>query len=418
GNQWGLFPSASAAWRISQESFAQNWSRLDLLKLRASFGKLGNQNIDVYAASDILGVSEIYVIGDNIVSTSLISSLANKKISWESTTQYNGGIDFGFLNMFSGSFDVYKKITEDALVRIEVPVTTGVEEGPYKNIAEIQNMGWDFNLNWHKAVARELMVNLNLNISGYKNEITNLESDTPYYFDYEKRTSSPKYVWMEGEAVNSFLGYESGGIVTQADIDGSLLPTQLVSVEPGDLWYKDQNGDDVINADDRIILGTPHPDFTYSVNLALEYKNFDFSILIQGVYGAETSTLDDFFRGDLSSPKNRPAFFLDRWTPENPDTYFPKLTLQSMKLPMSDHFIEDISYLRGKEITLGYTIPGKITRKIHINNLRAYVNLLNAFTITDYRGLDPERPDPSAGSVSQFVHPPVKSVSFGLQVKL
>jgi len=418
GHQWGLFPSASVAWRITQESFAENWSAVNFLKMRFSYGNLGNQNIAIYAASDILNVDGIYPIGDQLVSVARISSLANKEISWETTTQYNAGIDFGFFRMFSGSFDVYNKLTKDALIRISVPATTGVGSGPYKNIAQVRNTGWDFNLNWRKAIAGQIMINAGMNISGYANEIVDLNSDTPYYFDYDKNTSSPKYVWMEGEAINSFLGYESGGIATQEDIDGGNLPTQLVTIGPGDLWYKDQTGDNVISAEDRIILGSPHPDFVYAFNLGLEYKGFDFSMLLQGAYGAETSTLDNLFRGDFRSVKNRPAFFLDRWTPENPDTYFPRVTLQSMKLPMSDYFIEDISYLRGKEITLGYTVPSKITRRIFVNSLRVYVNMINAFTLTNYRGLDPERPDPSSGASSDSVHPPIKTVSFGLQVQL
>ncbi len=418
GHQWGLFPSASAAWRITQESFAENWSVIDLLKLRLSYGNLGNQSIATYAASDILDISGIYPIGDQVVSVAGISSLANKEISWETTTQYNAGVDFGFLSMFSGSLDVYNKLTKDALIRISVPSTTGVGSGPYKNIAQIRNIGWDFNLIWRKGIAGQLMMNVGLNMSGYTNEIEFLNSDTPYYFDYDKNTSSPKYVWMEGEAINSYLGYESGGIATQEDIDSDNLPTQLVTIGAGDLWYKDQNGDDVIGAEDRVIIGSPHPDFVFAFNVGLEYKGFDFSMLLQGVYGAETSTLDNLFRGDFRSVKNRPVFFMDRWRPENQDTYFPRVTLQSMKLPMSDYFIEDISFLRGKELTVGYTFPSGVTRKIFVNKLRVYMNMINAFTLTNYRGLDPERPDPSSGATSDSVHPPIKSVSFGLQVQL
>ena len=421
GNQWGTFPSASFGWRISEESFMQDASSVDNLKLRLSYGQLGNQNIDNYAARNILSAQGSYPINNELETTVGIGSLANQKITWETTTMANVGIDMNMYEQFSLAFDLYNKVSKDVLYRIAIPGTVGVNVGPYRNIAEVQNTGWDLSLGWDKRIRKDFNVGAYLNLSGYVNEITQLDSDVPVFLDdaLDSKTDQYLYVWQEGQPINAFYGYTAGGIASQEDIDGGLLPDQGFDLTAGDLWYKDTAGNDnAITDEDRGIIGDSHPSLIYSLNLTASWKGFDLSFLMEGITGAEQLLYSAMFRTEFKSLNvNKPADLLNRWTPDNLDARFPKVSSLENKTRVSDFYIEDASYLRGKDLTIGYTIPKTTLSKIGLKHVRVYTNFRNLFTLTEFRGLDPETSDFSDTSKSGVV-PPSKVYTIGLQVKL
>lgn len=424
GKQWGTFPSASFGWRISEESFMQEASSIDNLKLRLSYGQLGNQNIDNYAARDMLVAFEngSYPINDELETTVGIGSLANKDITWETTTMGNLGIDMNMLEQFSLSFDYYKKVSSDVLYRIAIPATVGVNEGAYRNIAEVQNIGWDLSLGWDKRYNKDFQLGAYLNISQYQNEISKLsDTETTVFLGsaLDENTSSYLYVWQEGQPINSYFGYQVGGIATQEQIDNGLIPEQESDITAGDLWYKDVFGDDnKITDDDRGIIGDPHPDFIYSLNLTAKWKGFDLSLLLEGVQGMDEILYSPMYRPEFSSHViNKPKYLLDRWTVDNQDASIPKLRGLRDKVRMSDYYIEDASYLRGKDLTIGYTLPKNTLHRIGLKNVRLYANFRNLFLLTNFKGVDPETNDYNDTSKAGKV-PPSKVYTIGLQVQL
>ncbi len=415
GKKWGTFPSLSAAWRISEEKFMNGVDWMQNFKVRGSYGVLGNQNVrDFYAASDVLAPGANYPIGSALEPGVFLDKLADKDISWETTEQKNIGVDLTLFEMLNFSFDVYERTTSDILVTVPIPSTTGIETAPYKNAGEVSNKGWDLTAGMFKDYESGFSFSVDLNVSSYKNKITSLGDVDTYYFGADDTGS--KYVWKEGYPVNSFYGFDYGGIVSADNLDD--IPEQVVSVEPGDMWFKDVAGGDdkVTYDDDRIIYGTPNPDFIYGLNIIVNWKNFDLNILLEGVQGIDAITYDPLYMPAFKNIHGKLDYLWDRWTPDNMDTNIPKATENVQKMPISNYFMENASYLRGKDVTLGYNLPKALMSKIRVDNLRIYANLHNFFTITDYRGLDPERPDPEV-STSSHQHPPLKTVTFGLQLQ-
>ncbi|QGY46951.1 SusC/RagA family TonB-linked outer membrane protein [Maribellus comscasis] len=416
GNQWGVFPSASFGWRISEENFMKDASNIDNLKLRLSYGQLGNQNIDNYAARDLLVADEntSYPVDDELETTIGIGSLANTDISWETTTMGNVGIDLNMYEQFNVSLDLYKKISSDVLYRIAIPATVGVQQGPYRNIAEVQNVGWDFTFGWNRRFSNGLQLGANLNVSGYKNEITSLNNNGAPVYPGDK----DYYIWQEGQPIDAYYGYRIGGIATQEQIDGGLIPEQDLNITAGDLWTKDISGDGEITDEDREIIGDPHPDFIYSLNLSVRWKNFDFSLLLEGVQGMEEILYGSMWQSSFRSlAVNKPTFLLDRWTPENQTAKYPKVRSLDSQVRMSDFYVEDASYLRGKDLTFGYTLPKSVLHSIGLKHVRIYANFRNLFILTGFKGLDPETNDFDDTS-KQGVVPPSKTYTFGLQVQI
>jgi TonB-linked SusC/RagA family outer membrane protein len=424
GNQWGTFPSASFGWRISEEGFMKELKEVDNLKLRLSYGQLGNQSIDNYAARDMLIASEngSYPINDELETTVGIGSLANKEITWETTAMGNVGVDMTMFQQLNLSFDYYKKVSNDVLYRIAIPATVGVQEGPYRNIAEVQNIGWDLSIGWDKRFSRGFQLGAQVNVSRYENEISKLsDTETTVFLQdsFDDNTSSYLYVWQEGKPINSYFGYTVGGIATQEQIDNGLIPDQESEITAGDLWYKDVAGDDnKITDDDRGIIGDPHPDFIYSFNLTAKWKGFDVSLLLEGVQGLDELLYSAMYRPEFSSHVvNKPGYMLDRWTVDNQDASIPKVRALRDKIRMSDYYIEDASYLRGKDLTVGYTLPKNTLQKIGLKNVRLYANFRNLFLLTNFRGVDPETNDYNDTSKAGRV-PPSKVYTLGLQLQL
>jgi len=403
--RYGLFPSASVGWRVSEESFFEPIKQVvNNMKVRVSWGQLGNQNINTYyAASDILETGSDYTFGGIFVPGVAVTTLTNKSTSWETTTQTNIGIDADLFKCITFTANYFNRETVDILMRTPIPITLGNLNTPYQNVGKMKNNGWELGLGYSKMLPNELKIGANLNLSHFNNKVLDLKGLGPIYGDYT--------ILREGDPYYSFYGYEVEGIF-QSDAEIAAAPKQSELPKPGDIRFKDQNGDGQITLDkDRVIIGKQVPDLLYSFMINLSWKGFDFSSFLQGVYGVSAySSLEltsPFFNGASGG-----KWLLDRWTPENPSTTKQRVYLDSKRQGIaSDYYLEDASYLRMKNIEVGYSLPKSLLSKAGIAGLRVYLNMQNAFTITKYKGFDPEK---SAGNTRTDAHPQVRVSSAGL----
>ncbi len=403
----GTFPSFSAGWRLSEEAFMDNASFVENLKIRASWGQLGNQNINTYyAASDILATGANYTMNGALLPGVAVTTLTNKSTSWETSTQTNIGVDATLFRKFNVTANYFQKKTEDMLMQVPIPITLGNLKKPYQNIAEMEDKGWELTMSYFDNIGKDFSFDASVNLSHYKNEITDLQGLGPIY--------DSKYILTEGEAYRSFYGYEVEGIFqSESEISGA--PSQSENPKPGDIKFKDQDGDGEITlADDRVVIGSANPDIIYAVQLNAQYKGFDMRAFFQGVQGVDAySSLEltsPFFNGASSG-----KWLLDRWTPENPSTTNQRVFIDT-KRPgiVSEYYLEDASYLRLKNIELGYSLSNSLVNKIGISGLRVYVNVQNAFTITNFKGFDPEKP---GNNTRSDAHPQVRITSLGFNLK-
>jgi TonB-dependent starch-binding outer membrane protein SusC len=393
GSQWGIFPSFSGGWVLSKEEFMKNIDWLDFLKLRASWGQLGNENIGnshLYNGSDVLTSGVNYSTGGTLSSGVAVETMTNKKLTWETSQQTNFGVDLTLKYGFELTLDYFDKRTKNLLWQQSIPLTLGLS-APYVNNGEVQNKGIEVSLTYRKKFSNGLKLNTTLNASHIVNKIKKIDPES---------ISSPKAKKV-GYAINSFYGYQMDGIyqLSDFDYDGTTytLKSNVVSVDnytaqPGDIKFKDLNGDGVVDmSNDRKVIGKQFPDLTYSMNINLEWKGFDLSMFFQGVQG-----IDGYFYYEIATPfsgvANLGSWWKDRWTPTNPTNKMPRVTLEEARTNVhSSFYMEDASYLRLKNIELGYTISPKIVSKIGVSSLRIYGNIQNAFTITNFKGFDPEQ---------------------------
>ncbi|MCC8172751.1 MAG: TonB-dependent receptor [Parabacteroides sp.] len=420
GNRVGIFPSFAVGWRLSEESFMKDISWLSNLKLRASWGELGNQEIGSdfpYASSIVLGDAN-YLIGNQIVNGAAQKILANKNIKWETTATTNIGADAGFFNQrLTLSADYYIRKTKDILLNIPIPVVTGLE-APIQNIGNVENRGWDVTIGWQDKVS-DFDYGIKINFSDVKNEVTNLGGN-------DKIITGNSIIQL-GAPINSIYGYETTGIFqSEEEIKGA--PGQFGALKPGNLRYKDQltvdtdgdgvmdAGDGLINADDRVILGDPFPRYTYGIDLNAGYKGFDMAIALQGV-----GKRDVLLGGDLVYPlfnagKVQEWHVKECWSPENMNAKFPVLAATSFgsnDVQASSCWLFNASYLRVRNITLGYTLPDRLLSKVFVKNLRVYFSGQNLLTFDNLpQGIDPLVPNDAAGAI----YPIAKSYTFGIDL--
>jgi len=405
GNKWGFFPSFSAGWRLSQEDFLSGTDYLDNLKLRASWGELGNQDIGYYKFTSPVFSGYDYSFNDKESTGYSQWYYANEDITWE-TTQI---LDIGFdLTMWQGKLgivaDWFQKDTHDVLMTL--PISTMVGLAPAEsNVGNIRNTGWEVSVT-HRNRIGEFEYGVGFNLSDIKNEVVSLAG--------QEAVISGWNILKEGEAVWALYGYESDGLFqSQQEIDDAAKQPNHADLKPGDIKLVDLNGDEVIDDEDRSIIGSDIPRYTYSIDLNMSYKGFDLSALFQGVAQAE-----NYFYGAPNEGPNFEIFTttraLDRWTPENPNASFPRLEDASNKnnYLYNDFWIRDASYFRMKNLQIGYSFNQRVLEKIQVERLRLYVGGTNLFTITDVEsGLDPETYD---GRPSYY--PPVSTYIVGMQV--
>jgi len=391
GNKYGIFPAVSVAWNISDESFFKNISLISHAKLRASWGQLGNQEIGIYPFSSLVETGVlVYPFGDHIVTGAKVVETGNEKIKWETTTQTDIGLELSFLeDRISLLADYYIKRTEDILVRVPLPQTAGAFDPPYVNAGTVENKGIELSLNYRKSDG-SIGYEIGANIATVNNKVISLAGTEPLLGGFGL-SDGPITRTEPGYPLGSFYLYKMEGLFqNQAEIDAS--PFQDDDTRPGDVKFADLNGDNVIDDKDRAHLGNPFPDFTYGFNASLNYKHFDLSILVQGVQGNDVYFLYGNFAYETQSRGfNSYEKILDRWTPTHTDTDIPRVSLddRNRNRRISTRWLEDGSYMRIRNLTLGYDLKDLIKSKT-IGSWRIYLSAQNLLTVTKYSGLDPE----------------------------
>lgn len=392
-NRWGFFPSFSGAWRISEESLMEDYrDNVGDLKLRSSYGILGNQNVANYSYQTVYQMYTNSYVFNNLPVPGTGFTYGNPDLTWEKSGNFNIGIDAGFFhNDLYVSLDYFNKRTWDILLAPEVSTVFG-SSAASENAGEMRNQGWEATVNYRLSTGA-FKHNFNLNISDSKNKITD--------FGGKERIDQSDQMYKlirEGEALGSYFGYKTDGYFQNLDeIANSALPVGAI-VQPGDVKYVDQNGDEVIDEKDRVVLGNAFPRYTFGFNYDLQYKNFDFSLLLQGV-----GKRDMYIRGELIEPFHSNYSYaiyqhqLDFWTPTNPDARWPRLIAPSSPSSSNnwgragtDIYLLDGAYLRVKNVQLGYTFSQLFTKKIGIQKLHISLNAQNPLTLTRNSFIDPE----------------------------
>lgn len=399
GYKYGFFPSFSAGWRFTEEKFMDGLkSTISEGKFRASWGKLGNQNIGNYPFTSTISLGA-YGMGGQVANFAALNTMANPSISWESSSMTNLGIDLVLFSNFTLSGDYYTKRTSGILYDLDIPLTIGLNK-PFQNAGIVDNKGWEIALGYRKQIG-DFQFRVNANVSDVKNTVVDLKG--------VNRTG--RTVSREGSSINSLYGYEAIGLF-QTDDEALKHATQYGAVKAGDIKYKDQNEDGVINDKDFIIIGSTIPRYTYGLNVNGSYKSIDLAVFLQGVgkangYIEQEGGMPFYLGGTLQE------IHKDYWTPQNPNAKFPRLAFNSANnIVNSSFWMRDASYIRIKNVQIGYTLPKRLTTKIGISNLKVYLNGQNLFTIDNFwKGYDVETPVGDGTS-----YPQLKMVSFGLNV--
>ena len=407
-NRWGFFPAFSAGWRISEESFIKdNVEWLSNLKLRLGWGKTGNEELkssDIYPAVSTYAYGST-MLGGSLYSTAYESRYVNNALQWATVTNYELGIEAGFLNNQIGfELSLYKKKTNDMLLYLPIQGVIGMS-APAQNAGSVENTGFDLSIFHNKRINKDLSYAVNFNVAYVKNEITDMcgtEGQDP---------DNSKFWRLEGYPIGSFYGYVANGYFNTED-DLKNYPKRTGQEKLGDIKYVDIDENGKIDGADRAVIGKNFPSWTGGLNINVYYKDFDLSMLWQGAFD-----VDAYYTGEASY-----AFFnsgkvlkrhLDRWTPENHNASYPRLTRSSqINFSTSSFWLEDASYVRLKNITLGYNLPKSLLSKVGIERAKVFVAGENLFTISGLDGLDPESPSDTRGAF----YSNVKKISLGLKV--
>ena len=417
--RWGWFPSLGVSWNIDREKWLHLSKKVDFVQLRGSVGVVGNQEIGDYQfAANV--VPKTVIVNNERATSYIISNKSNPDLKWETTASYNIGLSSGFFkNRLTATLDVYYKKTSDLLLNVPVEQVTGFNT-VLRNVGSVTNQGIELELGGVLIENKKLRWTLNGNIAHNKNEVTSLGNAE--YFIPSHGYTNPLIVKV-GEPLGSFYGYRFKGII-QSDEDLSSLPAQTIStVEPGNPKFEDINGDNVVNEQDRVVLGNIQPDFTYGFNTKLTYGNWDLFVSASGSYGNklfnELACRLERGNGYYYNPL---ATVADRWTPTNPSNTIQKAS-NATSIYTDDRFVEDASYLKIRNIQLGYTLPvPQVTKdaKVHL-----YLSLQNFFTFTPYRGYDPEANRSGSDETSALyqgidngTYPAAKTVVLGVGITL
>lgn len=423
GYRWGTFPSVSAAWRFTEEDYFKenSFSWLSDGKIRASYGLIGNQNIGSGAYLSTYGSSiyDRYVFGDtnsNFIGAGRIST-GNSVLQWETSKQLDIGLDLSLLKgKLNFAADYFDKKVENMLMIVPLPTALGYPSSPYSNAGNMQNKGWEFELSYNNTDGA-FKYNISGNISAYRNKVTKLGNGEPIFSTAHLGEVITKT--EVGMPVGYYYGYVSNGIFQNAaQVEGS---AQRDVSSPGDIRFKDLNGDDLLDAKDRTMIGNPWPDFVYGLTSNLSYKGVDISLFFQGSQGNDVMNIQRYDTESGTGYYNAPKGFLEKsWNGLGSSDRFHKISQnQGLNGSVSDYYVEDGSYLRLKNIQLGYTFKNTVLQKLKMNNLRVFVGAQNLFTLTGYSGLDPEMgsSDPKLTGIDQGFYPQARTFIIGVNAK-
>jgi len=416
GNRYGTFPSFSAGWRISEEPFMKGLASsqaLTSLKLRGSWGRTGNNGIGNYIYDQTYNAGLDYVLGNDVVVSGVaLTSLANPTILWETSEQYNIGLDAAFLNnRLSLETDFFNRRSYNILyTNFPIPGSLGVSSLAAQNAAEMVNQGVEMNLNFTDRQG-EFRYTVGVNLTHFaENEVTSLGSGV--------QTIDGNTIIREGAPYQAYYGYVMEGIFqTEAEVEAAPIQFGSPRTAPGDIRYADLSGpegvpDGVIDGFDRTVIGNPYPRWLYGFHASLNFKGVDLSVLMQGI-----GEVDRIFIGNGQTPLNDErsnglSYWINRWTPENPSQTLPRMGGANNHI-LSSFYIHNVSYLRLKNIELGYTLPQDILHKMKVNGIRVFVSGQNLLTFTKMENFDPER---ATGNANARNAPIYKAITAGLNV--
>jgi TonB-linked SusC/RagA family outer membrane protein len=421
-NRWGYFPSVGVGWNIAEEGFMQNQKVFNNLKLRGSWGKVGNDNIptSLYYSIATRNVPYYFDVARNRYLGISFDNVTDKNVKWEVTDEFDVGLDFGILDRrLSGELDYYKKTTNDALIYVNIPAILGDPDGKYiTNAANFENEGIEVGLTWSDKIGKDWTYSISGNMAYNKNRIVNLNGGQALFDgsvgDFFTTKSD------NGQPIGSFFLLQTDGIFqNEAEIAASAQP----GARPGDLRYKDISGpenkpDGKIDDNDRAFSGSYLPKITYGVNGNIGFKNFDLSFGGYGTQGSKIYNGKKAIRGTAPADNVETAVALGRWTPNNPNNKIPRADLN--KLPASTYFLENGDFFRLNNLTVGYSLSKDMLSKARINNLRIYVTAQNLFTITNYSGFTPEiyKGDgtPLNAGIELNTYPSTRTFAFGVNL--
>lgn len=418
-NRWQGFPSVSGAWRVSEESFFDvEW--VDDLKFNASYGLLGSSNIGFYDYQSVLNINPQYVFGENMRSGVTQVELVNQNLRWETLTQLNVGLEATLFDArLLPRLSYFNSETQDVLTEMPILMTTGNDGGdPLVNAASLRNQGIEFDLTWRDRIeANDLFYSIGFNIGSTSNEILELGHGQTVFYTWQTINEI-------GQPIGAYYLIKTDGIfqseqevLDHVNSNGDVIQP---NAQPGDIRYVDANDDGQITSADRQIVGSPWPDFEYGINLSAAWRGLDLRVSGFGAYGFEIfngprSLMDRF--DDNSAYRSG----IEPWTPENTDTDFPRIIYADQRNARGDidRWLEDGSFFKFREITLGYTLPSRIFGET-IDNLRVSLTGQNLFTITNYSGLDPEFEAPNIFQRTYDNHrfPTPRTVSFNIQLSI
>lgn len=421
-NKWGNFYSVSGAWNLHNEAFLRDNSLISQLKLRVGYGELGNQEIGNYAYSDLIAANFNYPFGGTQSQGYAVTQLGNTNVQWETSWQVNTGLDFELADgVFYGSVDYFYKITDDMLVKQLNPPSSGYADPSWVNNGQVLNTGLEllFGVRQDKG---DFSYNISGNVATLHNEVLALSAPTP------GGAIGSNYITLTevGHPIGSFYMLDMDGIF-QNELDIATSAFQGGNIQPGDVKFKDKDGNSFIDEADRTHVGNPIPRFTAGLNLSTSYKNFDLTVFFQGaydfdIYNVAFHDIEGFYR-PFNLTKD---YYENRWTGEGTSNEYPRASWSGSNnnVRISTRFLKDGSYTRLKNLQLGYNFPTSITDKLRLGSLRVYVSGLNLLTFTKYPGLDPEMTtsDNASGEADRArgidwgTYPVAKSYNFGLNL--
>jgi TonB-linked SusC/RagA family outer membrane protein len=416
-NVYGTFPSAQLGWVVTRENFFPKNSFVDFLKLRGSYGTVGNeQTLDRFQYTPVIGSGYNSVFGNQLVIGNSPNTLANPDLKWESTSSADIGFDAILFKNLNVTFDLYKKVTSGLLRQPRLPAYLGLPNDPFFNVGNLENKGVELELTYTKKFG-DLTANFGGNISYNENTVTNLGVQPTLDGGSFQNSSYPIFRSAAGQPVDSFFGFQTLGVFhSQAEADA--YTSNGTKIQPnakaGDLKFQDTNNNGSIDQGDRVFLGTQLPKFNYGLTFGANYKNFDFKVFGQGAWG--NKIFQGYRRLDIQKA-NYPSAALDAWTPANASSNYPRLTYadpnQNYSNP-SNFYLQSGAYFRVKTLQVGYSIPANILSKMDIKRARIYLSSNNLATITKYNGFDPE----IVGGIDRGIYPQSRSFLLGFDITL
>ncbi|WP_266368373.1 SusC/RagA family TonB-linked outer membrane protein [Tellurirhabdus rosea] len=417
-NRWGTFPSASLGWRVSEEAFLKAVPVISELKLRASYGLAGNNAFSTnYPAIGLLSADN-YVFGNALANGLAVNTIGNDNLTWEKSRQLDAGFDLGlFNNRIYFTADYYRRLTTDLLLAVQVPTLTGFSSA-VQNIGKVENQGFEFALNTRNLTGA-FSWTTDLNLSFNRNKVLALG---PTGDPIRSGTGvGETNITMIGEPLGSFFGYRQLGVFRdRADLDSY---PRFADAQPGDVKYEDVNGDGKIDANDRTLIGNNQPDFIYGITNSFSFRGIDVGIVIQGVQGGQILNLSRRFYENLEGNANALTTVLDRWrSPEQPgDGKTPRANTRTTgnNNAVSSRWVEDGSYFRVRNITIGYNLPKAVLQRIKVQNVRIYGGVQNAFTLSKYLSYNPEvsgYEGPLTGGVDYGSYPLARTYTIGINL--